>query len=147
MRFIALFWAQSDIYFCYPPWLMPICWAIRKNIRERHAVFWFVHRTNSCSRRKRLTKRQRDIRGAYRPQRSAKEEVPRNACRSSINTNRHLRPVTPVRGAENRRTTRGSVHMCAYFYALIWTIREDRLRRSCECDTLRDRCFMSTYIV
>jgi len=95
--------------------------AIRKNIRERRSVFSFVHRTNSGSRIKRLTKRQRDIGGAYRPRRSAKGEVPRNACRSSINTNRHLRPVTLVRRAENRRTAWGSVHTCAHFYALIWT--------------------------
>jgi len=90
---------------------MPIWEAIRKNIRKRRDVFWFVHRTNSCLRRKRLTnKKQRNIRGAYRPRRSAKGKVPRNACRSSINTNRHLRPVTPVCRAENRCTMRDSVH-------------------------------------
>jgi len=65
---------------------------------------------NSCLRRKRLTNKKQRDRGAYRPRRSAKGKVPRNACCSSINTNKHLRPVTSVCQAENRCTMRDSVH-------------------------------------
>lgn len=62
----------------------------------------FIEQTPASQRETRLT----NIRGNVRHQgrisspRSARGELPRSACRGSINTNGHLRPVTPARGEQ-----------------------------------------------